>query len=140
MSRKDYGLTGSGEELIEICNEIGLIVDVAHSSKNTIIETCKISGKPVICSHGNSKNVMKHVRNLDDISIEAISGTGGIIGRNFGWDHVAIGTDFLGLVDEKTPMGFENIDKIRDLAQLLESHEYDVLWQNSLRVLKSVIR
>ena len=164
MSKKDYGLTGSGEELIEICNDIGLIVDVAHSSKNTIIEACKISRKPVICSHGNSKKIMKHARNLDDVSIDAISSTGGIIGmtaipatlshdpkisdlkahaeyigNSFGWDHVGIGTDFLGLLDEKTPRGFENINKISDLAELLESHAEDVLWKNSLRVLKRAI-
>ena len=164
MSRKDYGLTGAGEELIEICNELGLIVDVAHSSKNTIIEACKISRKPTICSHGNSKKIMKHARNLDDASIDAICATGGIIGitaipatlshnpkisdlkahaeyigNSFGWDHVGIGTDFLGLLDEKTPSGFENVNKISDLAKLLESHAEDVLWKNSLRALKSVI-
>lgn len=165
MSRRDYGLTGAGEELIEICNEIGLIVDLAHSSKNTIIEACKISKKPVVCSHGNSMKIMKHARNLDDIAIEAICGTGGVIGvtaipatlsadpkisdlkahaeyigNKFGWDHVAIGTDFLGLVDEKTPRGFDNINKIRDLAVLLESQADNVLWKNSFRILKSVIR
>ena len=165
MSRKDYGLTGAGEELIEICNEMGVLIDVAHSSKKTILETCKISRKPVICSHGNSKKIMKHARNLDDVSIEAISGTGGVIGitaipatlssdpkildlrahaeyigNKFGWDHVSIGTDFLGLVDEKTPKGFEDIDKITSLAEILGLHADDVLWKNSLRVLRNVFR
>ncbi len=162
MSKKDYGLTGFGEELVNIANEQNIIVDLAHSSRNTILDTCSASKKPVISSHGNVKSVHDHARNLDDDSIEAIAKTGGVVGitgirptlskdpsindlakhieyvgENFGWDHVALGSDFLG-VDE-TPRGFENVSKIADLAGMLGSHSKQVLWDNPLRVIKEVI-
>ena len=162
MSKKDYGLTGSGEELIRIANEQGILVDVAHGSRNTILDTCSFSKKPVISSHGNTKHVFDHSRNLDDDSLAAISRTGGVIGitairttlsqepsiadlikhmeyvgDNFGWDHVALGTDFLGI--ENTPKGFESVSKISELAELLGSNAQRVLWDNPLRVINQVL-
>ncbi|MCL4334380.1 MAG: membrane dipeptidase [Candidatus Thermoplasmatota archaeon] len=162
MSRKDYGLTGSGVELIEIANSNNMIVDVAHASRNTIIDTCSLSRKPVISSHGNAKGVFNHVRNLDDESIGAIVKTGGVVGitgimstlgkepsiddmvkhmlyvgDNFGWDHVALGTDFLGIDD--TPRGFESISKVKDLAEKLGDRADQVMWQNPLRVISQVL-
>ncbi len=162
MSKKDYGLTGSGEEIVRIANEQGVIVDVAHGSRNTILDTCSVSTSPVISSHGNIKKVHDHARNLDDDSIEAIVKTGGVVGitsitttlsddpsindlvrhmeyvgENFGWDHVALGSDFLGI--DQTPRGFENVSKVMELATLLGSHANQVLWENPLRVIKKVI-
>lgn len=162
MSRKDYGVTGFGEELIRIANDQGILVDVAHGSKNTISDACSISRKPVISSHGNVKKVHSHARNLDDESIEAIVKTGGVVGitairqtlsrapsigdivkhmeyvgDNFGWDHVALGSDFLGIDD--TPKGFENVSKITDLSKLLGSHSRQVLWENPMRVIRKTL-
>ncbi len=162
MSKKDYGLTGSGERLIEICNELGIAVDLAHSSKNTIMGASSVSKKPLIVSHANSSKVHNHVRNLDDEEIDAICKTGGIIGitairptlsekpsindivanaeyigSNFGWKHVALGTDFLGI--SSTPENFENILKTRELAEPLGSHSDEVLWQNASNTLEKII-
>ena len=162
MSRKDYGLTGSGEELVKFSNEQNVIVDLAHASRNTILDTCALTTKPVISSHGNTKTVHDHVRNLDDDCLEAISKTGGVVGitairttlsndpsindivrhmeyvgDNFGWEHVALGTDFLGIED--TPRGFENVSKVTALSNLLGSHSKQVLWDNPLRVINKVL-
>lgn len=163
MSKKDYGLTGSGEELVEICNHLGMAVDLAHASKNTIIETANLSKLPVIVSHTNVKQLHDHRRNLDDETIEAVVKNGGIIGitgipptlsdspdisdmvkhaeyvgENFGWDHVGLGTDFLGI--ETTPKGFDTVKKVEDLSNLLGKHSDEVMWKNSLRVLKEIIK
>ncbi|MGC8948849.1 MAG: dipeptidase [Thermoprotei archaeon] len=162
MSKKDYGLTADGEELIKIANELGIIIDVAHSSKNTIIDVSNVSKHPIIASHTNVKSLKDHVRNLDDEEIEAIVKTGGIIGvtaivstlpkknidgiienikyigENFGWEHVAIGTDFLGI--REVPEEFENITKIKVLYDLLGEHAEDVLWNNAKRVIDSIIK
>ena len=162
MSRKDYGLTGYGEELVRIANENNMIIDLAHASKQTIVDTCRLSSKPVIVSHGNARELRNHVRNLDDESIEAVAGTGGVIGitaitqtiderpsitgllnhaeyigENFGWEHVALGTDFLGI--DAVPEGFEDIGKISELSTLLGKHAQHVLWENPLRVIRAVI-
>jgi membrane dipeptidase len=162
MSKKDYGLTGFGNELVNIANTQNVLIDLAHASRNTILDTCSVTKKPVISSHGNAKSVFDHVRNLDDDSIDAIIKTGGVIGitaikstlgkdpsiddmikhieyvgDNFGWNHVALGSDFLGI--EETPRGFESVSKIEDLANRLGTHATQVMWDNPLRVICQVI-
>jgi len=162
MSTKDYGLTGYGERLIEICNEIGIAIDLAHSSKKTVIDACSVTKKPVIASHANSMVIHRNVRNLDDEEIDAICRTGGLIGltainptlsdkpsiddivrnaeyigNNFGWDHVALGTDFLGI--SSTPEHFDNILRTKELSELLSIHADEVLWKNALSVLEKII-
>ena len=159
MSKKDYGLTGYGEEIVKLCNINGITIDGAHASKKTIIEAAEISSKPIIVSHANARKIHDHVRNLDDETIEAVVSRGGIIGvtaitttlsgnpgiddivthatyigENFGWKHVALGTDFMGI--PSVPSRFENISKIRDLEKLLGEHSDEVLWKNAYRILK----
>ncbi len=157
-SKKDYGLTGYGEELIELCNKNNIMVDLAHASKNTIMDACNISKKPLIDSHTNFKALKNHIRNIDDESIRAITDTDGVIGitlirdtlktpdingimesinylgDNYGWRYVAIGTDFLGIT--QTPDGLENITMLSKLKDLLGIHYNDVLYNNALRVIK----
>lgn len=160
MSKKDYGLTGSGEEAIKICNENGIVVDGAHASKNTIMEAAEVSSKPILVSHTNAKAVHDHARNLDDETIEAVikkKGTIGVtairatladdptiddmvkhakyIGETFGWEYVSLGTDFLGIPN--TPKEFENLSKLSNLAEKLGDHADDVFWKNAYRVLKA---
>jgi membrane dipeptidase len=162
MSKKDYGLTGYGEELVQLCNKLGMLVDLAHASKQTIIDTANASKKPVIVSHTNAKKLRDHVRNLDDDCIEAVVKTGGIIGvtaipntlsenanisdivrhanyigENFGWKHVALGTDFLGI--DTTPKDFEDVSKVAKLRELLGPHAEDVLWKNAYEILQKTV-
>lgn len=158
MSNKDYGLTGEGEELVKLANQLGIIIDLAHASKRTLIDVSSITKKPIIVSHGNVSKLKSHKRNLDDEEIEAIVRTGGVIGvtaivstlprpdisglvdvikyigESFGWKYVALGTDFLGIY--QVPTGFEDITKVKDLAKAIEGHEEDLLWNNSVRVIK----
>ncbi len=160
-SKKDYGLTGYGEDLIKLCNEQGIIIDLAHASKNTIIDACNVSEKPVIDSHTNFKTIKDHVRNIDDESIKAIIDTGGVmgitainstlktqnidgiiesmeyLGDKYGWKYVALGTDFLGIKD--TPENFKSINDIHVLKDRLGNHADDVLYKNALRVIKANI-
>lgn len=161
-SRKDYGLTGSGERLVDDCNRLGIAVDMAHSSRKTMLDTCSISSRPVIFSHGNVSSVDSHIRNIDDQCIDAICSTGGLIGitaipqtlgsepsiermvqhaeyvgENFGWEHVAIGTDFLGI--DSTPKGFENVGNMSRLREMLGSHAESVLYHNAVRVLRQIL-
>ncbi|AWR98009.1 peptidase [Acidianus sulfidivorans JP7] len=159
MSKKDYGLTSEGEELVKLANALGIIIDVAHAGKRTVIDTSLVSKKPIIASHANSMKLKNHKRNLDDEEIEAIVKTHGVIGvtaivstlrestinsivenikyigESYGWEYVAIGTDFLGI--EETPRGFENILKIKDLSKSIEGHEEEVMWKNAYRIINN---
>lgn len=140
MSKRDYGLTGDGEELIERCNDLGVIVDLAHASKKSTIEALELSKLPAIVSHANASSVHRHVRNLDDEELEALKKNGGVVGitmieptlggaadvkrvadhilyiyENFGKDIIAIGTDYFGLLHVKEPRGLEDVSKLSNL-------------------------
>ena len=160
MSRKDYGLTGFGEELINIANKTGIIIDLAHASRKTVLEACALTKAPVIDSHTNLTALKKHTRNIDDEEIKAITETDGIIGitaipatlnhasvegiieninyigDNYGWRYVGIGTDFLGIND--VPAGFENIIKMEELKSKLD-HYQDVFFKNPYRIIEKIL-
>ncbi len=145
-SKRDYGLTPEGEELIRTANRLGIIIDLAHASRNTALEAIEASKKPVMISHTNLRRFVDTPRNVDDEVLEAIHKTGGIVGlsaigplittsrtptledlvkhfmyiyESFGPDMLAIGTDFLGLFGIPAPEGFESVDKVQDLLQAL---------------------
>ncbi len=161
-SKKDYGLTGSGEELIKLCNELNLAIDLGHSSDRTIIEASQISKTPVIVSHTNPKSYYMISRNIGDDAIEAVVKNGGVIGltsipqtlgdnptidnlvesityvgENYGWDYVALGSDFLGITN--TIKGFDSVHDINSLAEKLGSHAEQVLWKNAHRALAKIL-
>lgn len=161
-SRKDYGLTGAGEELVDLCNELNLAIDLGHSSDRTIIDVCERSKHPVIVSHTNPKSLHQIFRNIGDDAIEAVVRNGGVIGltsipatlgtnptidtlvksisyvgENFGWEHVSLGSDFLGITS--TIEGFSSVKDINTLAEKLGSHADEVLWKNAYRVLTRIL-
>ncbi len=144
MSKKDYGLTGDGEELVDECNKLGMIVDLAHASKKTHIDVARITKLPFINSHSNAKVVHGVSRNLDEETYELIKKRGGVVGSIFGGsmiggkktvkslsDHImhvyekfgpeilALGTDYFGLIDYGSARGLEDITKVDDLFALL---------------------
>ncbi|GAB6945534.1 dipeptidase [Vulcanisaeta sp. JCM 14467] len=146
MSRKDYGLTPEGEELVNTAWKLGIIIDLAHACKRTTLEVLAIAKKPVIISHANIKALVDTPRNVDDEVLEALKRNGGVIGlsaigsiisrksrptiddlikhfmyvyERFGPDILAIGTDFMGLLGIPPPQGFELIDKTQTLLQKL---------------------
>ena len=140
MSKKDYGLTGDGEFLLEMCNELGVIIDMAHASKKATVEALGLSRLPLIVSHSNSRSVYDHVRNLDDEELELLKKNDGVMGvdlisptiaesatisslathimhirNSYGSDVIAIGTDYFGLLSTEPREGLEDITKLRKL-------------------------
>jgi len=45
------GLTAFGAEIIKECNRLGILVDLAHASPETILAATKVATKPFIMSH-----------------------------------------------------------------------------------------
>ncbi len=165
MSTKDYGLTGEGEELVKEANRLGVIIDLAHASKNTHIDVLNLSRLPVINSHSNARRLKDVPRNLDDETLEEFKKKRGVVGfifgmiggnedinsladqvmyvyQNFGPDVMAIGTDYFGLIDGKAPKGLEDITKIPKLFEILldrglkESDIEKLAYKNALRVIE----
>ncbi|MEQ8406086.1 MAG: dipeptidase [Oceanicaulis sp.] len=75
---EDPGLTDLGRELVAALNDEGVMVDVSHVGKITMLEAIALSRAPVIASHSGARAVYDHPRNLDDEQLIAIRDNGGV--------------------------------------------------------------
>jgi membrane dipeptidase len=114
----DAGLSEFGREVIREMNRVGVLVDIAHSGRQTGLDAAAVSERPIVVSHSCAMSLNKHVRCKDDETIRAVIATGGTMGitnvpyflggqgdismmldhidyvaKTFGTDHVTIGTD-----------------------------------------------
>lgn len=79
------GLTDMGREAIAKMEGLGIVVDIAHASHQTISEVLEIAEKPVVASHGGVQATCDVNRNLTDEEIRGVAKTGGVIGIGY-WD------------------------------------------------------
>lgn len=89
---KKGGLTPLGRQTVARMEQIGMIVDIAHSSHATVAEVLKIAKRPVVSSHGGVQAVCKVNRNLTDAEIRGVAKTGGVVGIGY-WDAAICGTE-----------------------------------------------
>jgi membrane dipeptidase len=78
--KSNAGITNFGITFIERLNELGILVDTGHCGKQTTLDACRYSKKPVIASHTGVENIFNHMRCKSDEEIKAIANTGGVIG------------------------------------------------------------
>ena len=64
------GLTAAGRRLLKHCQQLGILIDVSHASKESTMQACQNSPVPVIASHSNATAVHPHARNLTDEEIQ----------------------------------------------------------------------
>ena len=79
---KHLGLNNFGKEVINICNEEGVIIDMSHIGEKSFWDIAKICSKPFIASHSSVYKLCPHFRNLKDDQIIEIKKVGGLIGLN----------------------------------------------------------
>ena len=79
---KTFGLNKFGKEVIYICQENRVLVDVSHIGEKSFWDIIAISKKPIIASHSSVYKLCPHFRNLKDDQIKAIKKTNGLIGLN----------------------------------------------------------
>ncbi len=77
------GLTAAGRELVRQCNELGILIDMAHLSAAGVRHVLEISTQPVAVTHGNVWQLCNSPRNLTDDQLKAIAANDGVIGINF---------------------------------------------------------
>ena len=151
-------------------NELGMIIDVSHLNDGGFYDVAKISKKPFIASHSNSRYITNHSRNLTDDMIKVISNSGGVIGMNFcnyflgdssvatiddiikhikhivnigGVDVVAMGTDFDGIPNKVEIEDISQMHKLQDRLLSSGFKEYEIekmMYKNTLRVFKDVLK
>jgi membrane dipeptidase len=78
----DGGLTLFGQRAVRRMNQLGLAIDVSHSSDKTALDTCAASEAPVLVTHAGARSVWEAPRMKPDDVLRAVAGTGGVIGMS----------------------------------------------------------
>jgi len=73
------GLSDFGRKVVTEMNRIGVIVDISHVSKKSMLDAVRVSRAPVIASHSGCRAVCDESRNLDDEQLIALKENGGVI-------------------------------------------------------------
>jgi membrane dipeptidase len=73
------GLSPLGKQVITEMNQLGIMVDVSHASKESMLQTAVLSKAPIIASHSAIRALCDVSRNMDDEQLQALKKTGGVI-------------------------------------------------------------
>lgn len=74
-----HGLSPLGRQAVAELNKWGVMVDVSHPSKASMMETVALSKAPIIASHSAARALCNHSRNLDDEQLKALRDNGGVV-------------------------------------------------------------
>ena len=131
---EDHGLTTFGEEYVKEMNRLGMMIDLSHTSHQTMRDVLSLTRSPIIFSHSGAYSVQKHLRHVPDDVLRSVKRNGGIVMVTFvcrflnmqhpelasihdvvdhivyianliGWEHVGVGSDFSGTPG--APIGLE---------------------------------
>lgn len=73
------GLSPLGRAAIAEMNRLGMMVDVSHTSRKTMLQAAEISRTPVLATHSCIRALCDHPRNLDDEQLDALRDAGGVV-------------------------------------------------------------
>jgi membrane dipeptidase len=73
------GLSELGRKAIAEMNRLGVMIDVSHPSKQSMLQSVALSKAPVIASHSAARALADHSRNMDDEQLLALKKNGGVI-------------------------------------------------------------
>jgi membrane dipeptidase len=76
------GLTGFGCEMVQACESLGIMLDLAHINPAGFEEIFARTTKPLIVSHTNARRYHDVERNISDEQIRMIGERRGVIGIN----------------------------------------------------------
>jgi membrane dipeptidase len=73
------GLSPLGRQAVAEMNRWGIMIDVSHPSKESMMQTLALTKAPIIASHSAARALCNHSRNLDDEQLRALAKNGGVV-------------------------------------------------------------
>ena len=112
------GLSDLGREAIAEMNRLGIMIDISHPSKPSIMQTLELTRAPVVASHSAARALSDVSRNLDDEQLRGVGENGGVIQtvalRSFvNTTKNAARSEAMGAIQAEiaAEMGFELLDR-----------------------------
>ena len=161
------GLSAFGGRVVARMNQLGMLVDVAHCDRATLLDIVEVATAPVVSSHSGARALQDFPRYLTDPELAAIAATGGVVGLwpfrtgragvrdiaelmaharhiadTVGPEHLALGTDLNGVPGVMA--GYRGEIDLPKVTSALLAGGFDraevkgILGDNALRVLREV--
>jgi membrane dipeptidase len=73
------GLSELGKKAVYEMNRLGIMIDISHISKESMIQIVSLSKAPIIASHSSARALCDHSRNLDDEQLKLLKKNGGVV-------------------------------------------------------------
>ena len=89
---EDPGVTRMGRGVIREMNRVGLVVDMSHSAERSTLDAIEISERPIAITHANPASWHPARRNKSDRLLDALAGSGGMLGLSLYPHHLLGGS------------------------------------------------
>ena len=155
------GLTDFGRKVVERIIKLNIVLDISHSSEQTVRDVLNLSNRPLVVSHTGFKGHCDTARNISDTLMQAIARNGGLIAVGYwhgavcgedpkavvgamkyglelvGEDHLSLGSDFDGTVTT----GFDTSELAALTQEMLnqgftETQIRKIMGENMLKLLR----
>lgn len=77
------GLTDAGMRLVDACNQLGVMIDLAHLNEKGFWDVADRSSAPLVSTHTAAHKLSPKARNLTDDQLRAVGESGGVVGVIF---------------------------------------------------------
>jgi len=82
--RRHGGLTEHGQNVIREMNRLGMMINVSHSSDETLEQAIEVSSQPLVATHHGLRRLNDIPRNMPDHLLRKLAEKGGVIGFHIG--------------------------------------------------------